>query len=252
MKTVQVGKYKLEIYDSIEDLPIRRFHKFNKFLLIDSGVGSDFNDVNTKISKISRYIDRGDSKNAKIELENIRQALYLITEETNARHLSFVPLIKSINGEPFEDISDENIRTVHQKLNDVPTGFFDHLLRGLKKKIDSEINLYFPNQFDDPAIKEYFDRLKSRALLQLDTLIRDSDNTILINQVDDFLLLMARPKVFSGSESSEIKFNKQFEDMCLFLSHELGKDVEQMSVLQFYNSFDYIKKQQKQKQQNGR
>jgi 5'-3' exonuclease len=70
-----------------------------------------------------------------------------------------------------------------------------------------------------------------------------------IDQIDDFLLTLAKPKVFSGKESTEIKYDRQFEDMCLFLSHELSLDIDKLSVLQFYNSFEYIKKQRR---KNGR
>ena len=40
MRTTQIGKYKVEIYDAIEDLPMQRFHKYNKMLLVDAGIGS--------------------------------------------------------------------------------------------------------------------------------------------------------------------------------------------------------------------
>lgn len=105
--------------------------------------------------------------------------------------------------------------------------------------------MYFPSQFDDAAVKEFHDKLKSKSLLQLDNLIRRTDHEQEIQQIDDFLLMLARPTIFSGKESAEIKYDKQFEDMCLFLSHELSVNVENLSVLQFYNSFEYIKKQRK-------
>ena len=40
MKNVQIKGMNVELYDSIEDLPIMRFHKYNKMLLVDAGVGS--------------------------------------------------------------------------------------------------------------------------------------------------------------------------------------------------------------------
>jgi hypothetical protein len=109
--------------------------------------------------------------------------------------------------------------------------------------------LYFPAQFDDIAVKEQFDKIKVRILLQLDSIIRGNDNSTEIEHIDDFLFSLAKPKVFSGRESAEIKYDKQFEDMCLFLSHELSLRIEDLTVLQFYNSFEYIKKQRK---KNGR
>ena len=249
MKTIEIGKYKVELYDSIDELPIKRFHKFNKYLLVDAGVGSDLNDINEKIAKIMRYVDRSDKVNARIELENLRQAMYLVTQETNLKHLAFMVLVKSIDGKEQTDLSDEGVRATQKVFENQSLNFIDQLFQSVKKKIDEELNLYFPSQFDDAAVKEYHDKLKSRILFQLDTIIRNADNKQEIDQIDDFLLTLAKPKVFSGKESTEIKYDRQFEDMCLFLSQELSLDIDKLSVLQFYNSFEYIKKQRK---KNGR
>jgi len=249
MKTIEIGKYKVELYDSIDELPIKRFHKFNKYLLVDAGVGSDLNDINEKIAKIMRYVDRSDKVNARIELENLRQAMYLVTQETNLKHLAFMVLVKSIDGKEQTDLSDEGVRATQKVFENQSLNFIDRLFQSVKKKIDEELNLYFPSQFDDAAVKEYHDKLKSRILFQLDTIIRNADNKQEIDQIDDFLLTLAKPKVFSGKESTEIKYDRQFEDMCLFLSQELSLDIDKLSVLQFYNSFEYIKKQRK---KNGR
>lgn len=245
MKTINVGRHKLEIYDSIDELPIKRFHKFNKYLLVDAGVGSDINDINDKIGKIMRYVDKADKVNAKIELNNLRQSLYMVTQETNLKHLAFMVLIKSIDGKAFLNLSDENLREVQKIFDPQPLKFLDGLLQAFKKKIDEELGLYFPSQFDDAAIKEYHDKLRSRVLFQLDVIIRNTDRTNEIDQIDDFLLTLAKPKIFSGKESTEIKYDRQFEDMCLFLTKELSLDIDKLSVLQFYNSFEYIKKQRK-------
>ena len=249
MKTIDIGKHKVEIYDSIDELPIKRFHKFNKYLLVDAGVGSDLNDINEKIAKIMRYVDRSDKVNARIELENLRQAMYLVTQETNLKHLAFMVLVKSIDGKEITDLSDEGIRATQKVFENQSLNFIDRLFQSVKKKIDEELNLYFPGQFDDAAVKEYHDKLRSRILFQLDSIIRNADHTQEIEQIDSFLLTLAKPQIFSGKESTEIKYDRQFEDMCLFLSQELSIDIDKLSVLQFYNSFEYIKKQRK---KNGR
>ena len=99
MRTIKIGRKTVEFYDAIDELPIRRYHKFNKYMLVDSGIGSDLNDINSHIAKVSRYISKKDEKNALAQLENLRTSLYMIAEETNVRHLSFAILVKSINEE---------------------------------------------------------------------------------------------------------------------------------------------------------
>jgi hypothetical protein len=171
MKELQIGKHRVLIYDSIDELPIRRFHKFNRYMLIDSGIGSDLNDINAHINRIAQYMT-SDLDKGRIELENLRQSLYLISEETNPKHLSFAVLVHSIDGKRVLDLSDDNMAKVINTLGEVKKSVLDRLIETVKKKIETELRLYFPRQFDDVAVKDYFDRLKSRVLLQLDTLIR--------------------------------------------------------------------------------
>ena len=54
MKTVLINNKKVELYDSIEDLPIIRFHKYNKMLLVDAGVGSDLADFDRHVEQALR------------------------------------------------------------------------------------------------------------------------------------------------------------------------------------------------------
>lgn len=245
MRSIVIAGHIVEIYDAIDELPINRFHKYNKMLLIDSGIGSDLNDFNTHVSRVAAFIQT-DKAQALLELENIRQSLYLVSQEISPIHLAFIPLIAKIDGKPLKDLSDENIKRWHKEFGDAPVGWFQRLIQSVKKKIDDELSLYFPGQFDDAGIKEYFDRMRERILLQLDSIIRNNDNEMQINKIGDLLLTHARPQVFSGRESAEIKYDKQFDEMCTFLIHRINVNPDKMTVLQFYNSFEYIKKSNKQ------
>jgi hypothetical protein len=249
MKTLFLGRDKLEIYDSIDELPVKRYQKFNKYMLVDAGIGSDLNDINDHIFKIARYIDKGDVSNAKKALSNMRQALYLVSQETNAKHLSYMALIKSVNGKEVFDISDENLKRLLKYFDNQPKSYIEKLVEFVKKKISDELALYFPAHFDDAAAKEYYQRLKRRTVLQLSEIVEQVDNSESIEAIDDFLFSLSKPQSFSGKNSAEIRFDKQFEEMCLFLKKELNADPEEMTVLQFYNSFEYIKKTKK---DNGR
>ena len=55
MKTVKIGERTVEIYDAIDELPMLRFHKYNKMLLVDAGIGSYLQDFETHIEKAIRY-----------------------------------------------------------------------------------------------------------------------------------------------------------------------------------------------------
>lgn len=247
MRTIKIGRKTVEFYDAIDELPIRRYHKFNKYMLVDSGIGSDLNDINGHIAKVSRYITKKDEKNALAQLENLRTSLYMIAEETNVRHLSFAILVKSINGKEVTDLSDENIKRIADSFDNEKKGFIDRVIDSIKKKIDMELVVYFPGQFEDAQVKEYHDRIRNRALLVLSEITTNKKETDKINKIDDFLMGMVNPKSFSGKESVEILHDKQFEEACTFLESETGTRVDDLTAMQFFSKFEYIKKKHSKK-----
>ena len=77
----------------------------------------------------------------------------------------------------------------------------------------------------------------------LDSIINNTDNTKQIESIDTMMLNMHAPKVFIGSESVEVKYDKQFESTCLLIAQKTNMDARKMTVLQFYNAIDNIKAQ---------
>ena len=41
MRKVTLSGHVVEIYDAIDELPMRRFHRYNKMVLVDAGIGSE-------------------------------------------------------------------------------------------------------------------------------------------------------------------------------------------------------------------
>ena len=251
MREEKIGKHKVKIYDSIDELPIARFHKYNKYLLIDSGIGSDLEDRDGHLNKAMRYAKTNPELCVK-ELQNLRQMLYLVSSSLNTEHLAFAVLVTSIDDEPMNDLSDTGLKRVLEILNEVPKHWIDRLIELVKKKIDEELRLYYPSLFDDAGTKELYDKLKERVILVLDSIIEEEDKKEDINRIDDFLLTLSKPKTFYGKDSAEIQYDKQFENMNLILSQQLSVNPNSMTVLQYYNAFEYLKKMNKNNKSNGR
>ena len=71
MTTTKIGNHTVEYYDAIDELPIVRFHKYQKLLLIDAGVGSDIAAFDQRIEKTRRFLMLGQNDKAQQELENV-------------------------------------------------------------------------------------------------------------------------------------------------------------------------------------
>ena len=255
MKECIINKHNVVLYDSIDELPMLRFHKYNKMLLVDAGVGSDLSDFDRHIEKVIRYLNSPTPNMATVELENMRQNIYFIQSEVSPRHLSFAVLVKSIDGNPCNDLSDDGLQKIVDLFADVPNAELTAHLEAVKKKMDEALRLYFPRIFDDAALKEYFDQLKERTVILLRTIIAGEATETDAKRIDEItaeLITYFNPQSFSGADSVEIQYDKQFENMCLILSQNLHVDPKRFTVLEYYNAFEYVKEQARkaQKQKN--
>lgn len=249
MVTAKIGKHTVEFYDTIEELPIVRFHKYQKLLLVDAGVGSDIAAFDQRIEKTRRFLMAGKPEQAQQELENMRQCVFLIQSGVNPKHRAFAALVTKIDGQDCTDIGDDALAAITEKLNDVPESELTAQLEAVKKKIDGELTLYFPALFNDSDVKEYYDILRKRTLEILNGIVagvKDPAGAEIVDKLTTALITYSNPKMFTGSDGVEIQFDRQFENLCLVLSEQLHVEPKKYSVLEFYNAFDFVKERAKQ------
>lgn len=132
-----IGTKRIELYDSTDELPMPRYHKFNKYLLFESGIGSTREDVDQHIMALSQMIHRDDKLNAHQELLNMRQNLYFMVDDFHPKSLAFAVMIKSINGKPCDDISEFGLTKTLAKLSQhgLAFGLIKATVEFLKKKL---------------------------------------------------------------------------------------------------------------------
>ena len=249
MVTAKIGIHTIEYYDTIDELPIVRFHKYQKLLLVDAGIGADIAAFDQRIERTRRYLAAGKPEKAQQELENMRQCVFLIQSGTNLQHRAFAALVTKIDGQECNELSDDALAAVTERLNDAPVKDVAAQLDAAKKKIDGELMMYFPSLFNDSDVKEYYDLLRKRTLEILNGIVageKDPDRTEIVDKLTTALVTYSNPKVFTGSDGVEIQFDRQFENLCLVLSEQLHVEPKKYSVLEFYNAFDFVKERAKQ------
>ena len=245
MKTIIIKNHKIKLYDSIDELPIVNFQKYNKCILIDSSLGSDVESIDNHIVNIAKYINTGDKVKALQELQNMRQNMYMVVNKVSPKYMAFAALIYSIDDKEQKDLSDSHLQELIDYLGETPHSLLVDILTGLKKKLSAELELYFPSEFDNAKEKEAYSKLKARTLLQLQEIVEDIDNTSAITELDEFFFSLHKPKNFNGRESEEIKYDKQFESACMVISQKANMNGKKMTVLEFYNTLANISEQLK-------
>jgi len=134
MLTEKVNGHTLKLYDTIEELPVVNFQRFNRYALIDAQVGSDLEDVDVKLTRIAKFVGAGDKINAAEELNNLRQNIYFVQQGISPKHYAFVAFIAELDGEKVTDLSDDSVKAIYAKLNEVPVGWLGRMYERLKKK----------------------------------------------------------------------------------------------------------------------
>lgn len=242
MRKLTINNHIYEIYDSIDDMPIVNFQKFNKLLLIDSGLGSDVDSIDSHLVNLAKLI-KTDIAKANQEIQNLRQTLYLIAANISPKYLAFTALIRSIDGKINTDLSDDNLKNILESMNEIKHSILMDILLSVKKKLYTELEEYFPNEFNSAKEKESYDKLKKKTILVLESIINNTDNSKEIKKIENEIFNSYKPKNYNGKDSIEIKYDKQFETSCMLISQKVNIDAKKMNVLEFYSALNNIAKQ---------
>lgn len=108
----------IEFYDNAENLPIRRFQKFNKYLMIDIEVGTTFEDYDNRTYKAIELLNKQMYSDAVKELTNRRQMVYQAFEEYSPKHYALALMVKSINGVPCTGMSETELDKIIDMLQE--------------------------------------------------------------------------------------------------------------------------------------
>ncbi len=250
MKYFFIGKHRVKVYDSIDDLPMERFHKYNKFLLIDAGLGSDMQSFDAHIEKVVTFMRNGDKDNAAKELENMRQNVYVMQTEQSPQNLSFAALVAEIDDIETDDLSDEGLERVRQMLIDAPRKDITAALLAVKKKIDDDLMLYFPSLFDSTDEKEYYDMMKRRAQMELEQITEgeSDERSRRIAELTDRMVTAVKPRTFTGRDAFGVQHDKSYLKMCMMIRQNINVDTSRMTVMEYYTAGEFMHEQIRERQ----
>ena len=119
MKKVQIRENEITFYSSAEEMPIRRYQRFNKFLMMDNEIGSDFEDFNKRGAKAVSLLKNKMIDEAVIELENRRMMVYNAFMEYSPQGRALAILVYSINGKVIENYTSDILDDVLKELDEI-------------------------------------------------------------------------------------------------------------------------------------
>lgn len=240
-----LGTHKVVMYDSIEELPIVRFQKYNKMLMLDAGLGSDITALDAHLARVGEFIRNNELQNAAAEIDNVRQTLFNVQNGLTPHFLSLIPLMAEVDGEPLTDLSDENLTAVYERLKDVTFGAYEEAAKEVKKKIEEELKAYFNQGGESAASKEYYELMRKRALLMLDEIQDGRDRGEEIREIESRMVRSDKPRVFQGERNAEVLYDKNFVGCCIAIAQNLNMDAKAMTVLEYYRAIEVLEEQQK-------
>ncbi len=145
MKDININGHNIELYDSIEDMPITRYNALNRYSLIDSGLGNSFADVDQKITETIGLLNADQKEKAIKSLLNMRNTYYFMFENIDPKCNSFLCMVKSIDGIANDDISENGLLKTKDRLlkTKISRSMIVTVLSEIKKKLMMSLKYFF-------------------------------------------------------------------------------------------------------------
>lgn len=134
--TYKFNNHEIEMFDSIQNLPILRFQKFNKYQMIASEIGNTFADYDQRTTKALQFLQKGMTNEAIQELENRRQTVFNAFNEFTPVGKSFAVLVKRIDKVKYKNFAPDDLDNCLNHLERIGFDFETSIekLKEVKKK----------------------------------------------------------------------------------------------------------------------
>ena len=252
---VKHKKHEIELFDSIQNLPILRFQKFNKYQMIDSEIGNDFNDYDRRTEKALAFLHKGMVNEAILELNNRRQTVFNAYNEFSPRGKSFAVLVKRIDGKVYEGYAPDDLDLILQHLEDIGFDMNATLnsMEQVKKKIETELVVYFPTYFPKNSKNETVALRVKRANTLLDYIITGKNQDKEVYEIEKEILEHDKPNIWNVwvENNMERTLEVDFHKFGIAVTKMSGQKLNEITTFTFYATVEQLRDEQKQRKGNG-
>jgi hypothetical protein len=238
--------HEIEIYDSIQNLPVLRFQKFNKYQMIASEIGNDFADYDKRTEKALAFLHKNMVQEAIQELNNRRQTVFNAYNEFTPIGKSFAVLIKRIDKQVYEMYAPDDLDAILKHLNDIGFNFKTSMikLREVKKKIETELVVYYPNFFPKNTEQNKSYLRVSRVNAMLDMIINNDDSySERVFEIEKEILEDDKPNIWNVWQDNNMErvLEVDFQKFGISVMELSGQNLTEITTFTFYATVEHLK-----------
>ena len=247
MKTETIAGKIVEYYDSIEDAPYFRFVQFGSGVLIDSGAGSDIDDIDKKLNKIIAKVKTDQKDEAIAELYNLRQGFQFVITGLSPKMLAFATLVKSIDGVECSDMTENGLNEVVKLLSNESKSVLYSIIARVKEKIFGEVAAFEGKQ--NIEVMRFYELLNEDTKAAIADMINGTNTA---NETKTKILAYGDPVKLFGKQGVGSSNEKAYLDLNLAVSKHFGKDLAQMTTKEALHAIKELKRQAKEAKRNNK
>lgn len=99
----------VELFDSIHNLPVLRFQRFNKYQMQSVEIGNTFQDYHQRTLKVVQFLQKDMKEEAIQELENRSLTVFNAFNQFTPTGKSFAVLVKRIDDKDYRTFSPDDL-----------------------------------------------------------------------------------------------------------------------------------------------
>ena len=159
-----LGSTKIELYDSIKELPAERNNEYNKLAFLDIGVGSTLDDFNAHFGKLHAYLQNKKSDEALQEMSNVYKNFFYAINKVSIWSYCFCAFIKTIDGKEYDktDISDHRETIIDLSKKGLTTEMCQSTIDEVKKNLIQNFSSTFLADIVTQEVLTYYQNLKDK------------------------------------------------------------------------------------------
>ena len=247
------GSHEIEVFDSVHKLPFLRFQRFNKYQMQSIEIGSSFSDYDQRTGKIIQFLKKGMIPEAIKEMENRRQTVFNAFNEFSPMGKSFAVLVKRIDNVEYKDFTPDDLDRCLKHLTKIEFDFEKSILtlKEVKKKIETELVVYFPKQFPKNGNIEFTALRIVRIDTLLDSIIEHEKpgHEEKIFNAEKELLEHDLPNVWNIWKENNMERTLEVDSrkFGIAVTEMTNQNIEEITTFTFYASVEHLQEKFKKK-----